>query len=362
MRSIEVVRRKVVPRSGLGFLMAAALLAIAACDYSSAEVGAVGVCSTERGELLTHGVSVIFLSDDGGFTWEWEGGIEHCVGSSEAQNAETPRGAYTIEGADIVRDFEGKRETSYSAIVFNERADRIVIEAATVHWEERKTVIEPQAIHYDDRSGNVIVAMGLQGVVVGTPDGNWARVAVGPYYPVDFSVYGRLRRLNQTVLWSMAFALSASLTVLAAILSLSNADAASRRGCLRATLDALAVCSFALALLATATFSVSSGDFQEDFDSVVKILCGLAITGSIISAAGARPLWVHWRVVAVTFVGMLLLFEMSFFMWMSGVFKLYMAKIVAIVLMTIVAFALNKYLLRTPSDDYKREHSTEQAR
>ena len=338
------------------------MLAIAACDFSSAEVGAVGVCSTERGELLTHGVSVIFLSYDGGFTWYWEGGIEHCVGSSEAQSAKTPRGAYTIEGANIVRALDGKRETSYSAIVFNERADRIVIEAATVHWGDRKTFIEPQAIHYDEQSGNVIATMGLQGVVVGTPDGKWARVAVGPYYPVDFSIYGRLRRLNQTVLWSMAFALSASLAVLAAILSLSNADAVSRRGCLRAALDALAVCSFALALLATAIFSVSSGDFQEDFNSVVKILCGLAITGSIISAAWARPLWIHWRVLAVTFVGMLLLFEMSFFMWMSGVFELYAAKIMAIALMAVSAFALNKYLFHTPSDNCKREQSTEQAR
>ena len=117
-------------------MLAAMLLTCSACDTSVDEVGAVGVCSIESGELLTHGVYVIFLSDDGGFTWNWEGGIEHCLGSSKAQSTETPRGIYTIEGTDIVRASDGKREIAYSAIIFSERADYIVVEAATMHWEK----------------------------------------------------------------------------------------------------------------------------------------------------------------------------------------------------------------------------------
>ena len=123
--------RKRCDHIALGLLAAAMLLACVACDISVDEVGAIGVCSIESGELLTHGVYAIFLSNDSGFTWVWEGGIEHCLGSSNAQSAETPRGIYTIEGTDIVRAFDGKREIAYSAVVFSERTDYIVVEAAT---------------------------------------------------------------------------------------------------------------------------------------------------------------------------------------------------------------------------------------
>jgi len=45
----------------------------------------------------------------------------------------------------------------------------------------------PYNLFYDDRSGNLIAAMGLQGVVVVAPDGTSTRVAVGSYSPTDFS-------------------------------------------------------------------------------------------------------------------------------------------------------------------------------
>ena len=54
---------------------------------------------------------------------------------------------------------------------------------------------QPVAITYDPKSGNVIVAMGLQGVVVGTPDGRWARIGVGKYQPTDFTPNAKIRTL-----------------------------------------------------------------------------------------------------------------------------------------------------------------------
>ena len=53
----------------------------------------------------------------------------------------------------------------------------------------------PQDVLYDVNSGNVIVAMGLQGVVVRTPDALWRRVGVGPYEPIDYSLANRARLL-----------------------------------------------------------------------------------------------------------------------------------------------------------------------
>ena len=268
-------------RIALGML-AAMLLACSACDTSVDEVGAVGVCSIESGELLTHGVYVIFLSDDGGLTWNWEGGIEHCLGSSKAQSTETPRGIYTIEGTDIVRASDGKREIAYSAIVLSKRADHIVVEAATMHWEERKIAIEPQAIHYDERSGNVIATMGLQGVVVGTPEGNWTRVSVGPYQPVDFSVLGRVKRLNHRVLWTIGGALAASFTSIALVISLLHPNVSGWRSFLRETSGQIfAIGSLILALAATGWFTAQHDD--DWIGLLVTAPCFLAVSGSIIS-------------------------------------------------------------------------------
>ncbi len=348
----------VVPRSGLGFLMAAALLlACVECDSSVDEVGAIGVCSIESGELLTHGVYVIYLSNDSGFTWVWEGGIEHCLGSSKAQSAETPRGIYTIEGTDIVRAFDGKREIAYSAVVFSERTDYIVVEAATMHWEERKIVIEPQAIHYDERSGNVIAATGLQGVVVGTPDGNWTRVGVGPYQPVDFSVLGRVKRLNHRVMWTMGVALAASFTAFALVISLLQPNVSGWRTFLRETSgQVFAIGSLILALAATGWFTAV---FDDDWIGLfLTAHCVLAVSGSIISILLMRPPMRSFRFTAVCFAALLVLFELSFFLWMSGTIELETAKLTAMSVMAATSVGMGVYIRRNLREDSKTERDT----
>ena len=331
------------------------MLAMAACDYSPAEVGAVGICSIESGELLTHGVYVIFLSDDGGFTWEWEGGIEHCVGSSEARSAETPRGTYTIEGTDIVRAFDGKRETSYSSIVFSERADRIVVEAATMHWEERKIVVEPQAIHYDEGSGNVIAAMGLQGVVVGTPDGKWTRVAVGSYQPVDFSVLGRVKRLNHRVLWTMGIALSAAFTTLALIISAQYPDMNRWRAGLRVVFGW--IFTIGSILLALVTLGWFTAIYDEDWIGLTLTAPSVVVVvGSIISFLLLGPPLKSFHLIAICFAALLLLFKLSFFLWMSGVFDLEAAKSMAIGLTALTAIGMGVYIrLKLRQNERKNE-------
>lgn len=51
----------------------------------------------------------------------------------------------------------------------------------------------PLSLFYDDQTGNLIAAMGLQGVVVIAPDGSATRVAVGRYAPTDFSFRNKVR-------------------------------------------------------------------------------------------------------------------------------------------------------------------------
>ena len=80
----------------------------------------------------------------------------------------------------------------------------------------------PRDLFYDDQSGNLIAAMGLQGVVVIAPDGTATRVAVGYYLPTDFSLAGKVRMLVGSLLhgWSaantgLAFLLTFSFATLA---------------------------------------------------------------------------------------------------------------------------------------------------
>ena len=67
--------------------------------------------------------------------------------------------------------------------------------------EDRWITTRPLDLFYDSQSGNLILAMGLQGVVVVAPDGTTTRVAVGRYSPTDFSFGGKVR----TFFSSLAF-------------------------------------------------------------------------------------------------------------------------------------------------------------
>ena len=85
--------------------------------------------------------------------------------------------------------------------------------------KDRAIATRPLDIFYDGRSGNLILAMGLQGVVVVAPDGTTTRVAVGPHSPTDFSFWSKTR----TFFGSLASGETAVYTGLAVLLAFSFA-------------------------------------------------------------------------------------------------------------------------------------------
>ena len=113
-----------------------------------------------------------FHSADGGLTWQPVPDTSpnrrgHIAWGGTPVNS--PRGSYSIDGAEIIRTQGGETETAYSAAYLRDAANRIVQHRAT----SVVLTTAPQGIAYDNRSGNVIVAMGSQGVVVSTSDGSW---------------------------------------------------------------------------------------------------------------------------------------------------------------------------------------------
>ena len=57
----------------------------------------------------------------------------------------------------------------------------------------------PGDFFYDSQSGNLILAMGIQGVVVLAPDGTATQVTVGRYSPTDFSFWNKTRTFFRTL-------------------------------------------------------------------------------------------------------------------------------------------------------------------
>ena len=191
--------------------------------------GISNLSATEDGTLIATSIPNlrVYTSDDGGMSWARDdsGAYDMYRDSlvyASSQSAETPRGEYaaTVSGVERIGE-GGGRELVYSTRHLRGDANRWVQENATRGRGYRLLATRPNSIIYHAESGNVIAAMGIQGAVVGTPDGRWHRVAVGWYSPTDFSLSAKMDALaEQTVTVSLiAIALSLSALAVAAAAS-----------------------------------------------------------------------------------------------------------------------------------------------
>ena len=122
----------------------------------------------------------------------------------------TPRGVYSIEGTDILHD----GRVVYSTDHLREDANVWLQVRDTRHLQERRITTEPYGIRYDEATGNVIVGMGILGVLIGTPDGEWVPQAEGRYRPTDFSRSARRRALfADGLFWALWFGMAMSALV-----------------------------------------------------------------------------------------------------------------------------------------------------
>ena len=186
------------------------------------DFGVTKVGTSADGSLLVHADNAQwerFHSTNGGLTWQLvpETSPNHSGRIAwGGATVSTPRGSYKINGAEIIRTQGGETETAYSAAYLRDAANRILQNRAT----SVELTTEPQGIAYDDRSGNVIMAMGSQGVVVGGSDGSWQRVAVHRYTPTDFSVSARMGLLRSLpAFWAMLMLFLTSFPALTIILA-----------------------------------------------------------------------------------------------------------------------------------------------
>ncbi len=205
-----------------------------ACDGGNYGVTFVG--TDAEGTLVAEGLRAQFggtdlhQSDDGGFSWQFAGETD-LVPTVGTLQATTPGGTYQIIPSEIVGDelehplearivrtLQGRNETIFSMAQLLDNAN-ITLQQRT-RWGAEA---ELYSIHYDADSGNVIAAMGTQGVLVGTPEGRWIRVGVGRFVPTDFSAGARTRLLATTPsFWLSTLAVSVLFTATAFVLAVAR--------------------------------------------------------------------------------------------------------------------------------------------
>ena len=168
----------------------------------------------------------IYRSGDGGLNWTSESSDEAEVMVQGGDSTDTPRGTYAVQGTDIVlTGKDGRSRRVYSTGHLLKAGNVYAQTHATSDRYRRKLATRPLAIVYDEHSGNLIAAMGLQGVLVGTPDGRWMPHAVGPYRPTDFSMYNKtLILLNDLHFWIVMLVLSLSMTGAGLLFSLDESE------------------------------------------------------------------------------------------------------------------------------------------
>ena len=169
-----------------------------------------------------------YQSVDGGMSWtnltfETISVISYPIAWGGSR-VETPRGRYTITSSGVSRlDENGQSESVYSTRYLKRGNNSWMQQQSTTDLGRREIAKEPASITFDEQSGNVIVAMGIQGVAVETPEGNWVRRAVGGYTPTDFSFANKLRvLLSFSSSWALPLALALTFTGIGLTISQSN--------------------------------------------------------------------------------------------------------------------------------------------
>ena len=288
-----------------------------------------------------------YESADGGLTWTQEG--EDIPSSEPSTRVRTPSGDYyAIVGTDIVRTGEGEREVVYSAAYLREGPNAWLHIRETREHEYRELTFAPRAIAYDDASGNVIAAMGLQGVVVIAPDGAWRAVAVGPFEPTDFSLVSKLRELGNFLFLWFAFAFAASF----ASLGFAPALLARQRGT-----SEHKCASFLMAVPASLCvfYIVGAGLYPSETlpghfisipgnpDSWNLPVGGIVLVVAFAGIAANRPTWRQALAGAASVAGMLLLVLLAFLLWLQVNLSLGYADLFALLFVGLAALALFSY-------------------
>ena len=321
-----------------------AALASVASSYSDPVVGITNLEVSDDGTVYAaEDWFHRFESADGGLTWDILPSVQELIEPGDAI-AETPRGAYMIRGADIVLvDPDGVSRVVYSTAHMQGEGNLWVQYRSTRQLGGRRSTTAPRSIIYDERSGNLIAAIGIQGVLVGAPDGVWTMRAVADYSPVDFSFSGKTTLLlSRSEFWVVAFALSLSMTVLALAAVPSGASALGKSFEWGLGILALLVSGYMLVMFLSE--DGSNGDsFLYDLRWFIVGILAYTLLGLAVLAVSGQALR-YWRVAVAAFLVMTGSVALAFMLWLHLGIPLWLAQVSAVVLAGLVAVVQVRYI------------------
>ena len=305
-------------------------------------------------------------SKDGGLTWSrmsdtelGELGLRYRGEQIHSEDVEwgrksvdTPKGNYMIDGSDILRasDNDSILETVYSTDHLRDHRNKWIQAKQTPRLGRKELSFEPSAIVYDEQSGNLIASMGIQGVLVGTPNGSWTPVAVDSYAPSDFSRLGMVKTLfSSHEFWGTALTFPLSLITLTMFITRLRQEWPLEFAFLLVSAGAvvLAIVLSGIWLLMLA--------MDETTDSGVSIFAAISAL-SLAAAIGCslRGRWLKlWWAILVSLLGMMAFVAFTFTAWLqvSGLSRfaellLWFAVLAIILLCAVTSWKLGQLLIR----------------
>ena len=267
-------------------------------------------------------------------------------------SSDPPHIVYVNDPPRIIRVDEGSKSREFVFSFEYLRGDGNVWMQALDKRDvgSRAIATRPLGMFYDDWSGNLIVAMGLQGVVLVGPDRTVTRVAIGRYSPTDFSFRSKARTFLDSLLhgetfYSTGFALLLAFSCATLSMTVSSASLGPR------------IC-FALAAAISVILAILAGVYPhvlkspwESGEAVVEdafvALSGFGLFPLIMVVVGlviARPSRGQLLAIAAATIGMLLLI-------VAGALVLFetgpgTANVVAVGLVALMALGLWAYQRR----------------
>ena len=379
------------------FLVAAlASFAMVACPPPATHYGITEVGIEQTGDIVvanaesSSGYVYVdeYVSFDGG--WDWEHSQPVGAINWGSDSVTTPRGTYRLDDLKILHSVDGQKWTeSYSLEPLDTEGNNWAFRRDARRHHNRDPSLHPHNLVFHEPSGNVIVAWGLQGVLVNTATGLWHKVAVDRYSPIGFSFAGKSRvLLSDFNFWLALLFLSMS----ALALALAIAPVRGEEVRLVILLAMLVIVAFGLllfipgilfllpvlviaatvwlarkpkldwwrksfALYCAVLASVGSCLVILNFGSQRRgddIEVFLFLAGLFVSPLAIIVSWMyfkHWQVIVPAFLGINLLITLSFSWWLFLGMTLVAAKTGAVTFASLGAVALIIYLKKKENDE-----------
>ena len=227
---------------------AAALASVATSYDNDFDRGIERVGRTNYGALVADFVGGPYQSRDGGLTWGKAGQDWVALETRKLMELgeKEPSGIFSNEDILITaHEVLSSGEVVYSFEYLQGGGNRWMQALDKREIVDQVIATRPLDFFYDGRSGNLILAMGLQGVVVIAPDGTTTQVAVGRHSPTDFSFWSKTRTFcSSLVFWDYAVYIGLAFLLAFSFASLALAASAASKSARWAIALAAAISAF----------------------------------------------------------------------------------------------------------------------